>query len=83
MLLRDFMTKIKFFGSGSVLIRGLPKILKYGDVLDLPDDVAEKLLKSNNEFKKVEPEKKKIRYMDIKKDREEEKWQHIISDGKV
>ncbi len=67
MLLRDKM-KIKFEGRGEVLIQGLPRILNYGDVLDLPEDVAKKLLKTNSDFKLVEPVKKKRTYIEIPKE---------------
>jgi len=62
--------KIRYRGDGQIILQGAAKVLKDGDVLDLPDDVAESILKSNKFFDKVEERKIKPKLVKIKRGNE-------------
>lgn len=46
--------KLKYEGTGKLVIQGIGYEFKDGDTIDLPKDVAERLLKENPYFKLAE-----------------------------
>jgi len=58
--------KLRFNGEGEVRIQeGMVMILSKGQIIDVPDEVAEKLMKKNPEFESAKPQIKKIKTINM------------------
>jgi len=60
--------KLRYRGTGRLLIQGVAREFQDGDIIDLPKAEAEKLLKANRFFEKVEESEPSSKIVKIKKE---------------
>jgi len=58
--------KLKYRGTGRLMISGVAHEFQDGDTIDVPDDVGKKLLK-NRFFEEVKTKKEKTKIIEVEK----------------